>query len=90
MQLLKRGDRFLNVALVTEYTVEDTSVIVHVGPGHATRFTRHDATLLRHWLDRMATGISQDAPDMRNDHARPVDRHPGWRDPDDSPRTSRR
>lgn len=91
MKLLKLGDRFLNVELVTEYTVEDNSVVVHFGPDHQTRFTRSDAVLLRQWLDRMAVDVTQDEPpDQINHHARPLDRQARWRDPDDTSRPSRR
>ncbi len=90
MKLLKLGDRFLNVELVTEYIVDDNSVIVHFGPGHQTRFTRNDAVLLRQWLDRMAVDVAQEEPDSLNHHARPQDRQARWRDPDDISRPSRR
>jgi hypothetical protein len=90
MKLLKLGDRFLNVDLVTEYTVEDTSVIAHFGPGHTTRFTRNDATLLRQWLDRTAMDITQDEADAPDQFTRRVERQARWRDPDDLSRPSRR
>ena len=60
MHVIKIGERYLNVDQVTEYTVEDNTVVVHFGPHHETRFTRHDAVLLRQWLERIAMDIAED------------------------------
>ncbi len=60
MHVIKIGDRYLNVDRVTEYIVDDTVVIVQFGPDHATRFARHDAVLLRRWLERMAVDLAED------------------------------
>ena len=60
MRVVKIGDRYLNVDQVTEYIVDDTVVIVHFGPDHETRFARHDAVVLRRWLERMAVDLADD------------------------------
>ncbi len=62
MQVIKIGDRYLNVDRVTEYLIEDNAVIVHFGPGQETRFTRQDAVVLRQWLERIALDIADDEP----------------------------
>ena len=62
MHVIKIGDRYLNVARVTEYLIEDNAVIVHFGPGQETRFTRQDAAVLRRWLERIALDIADDEP----------------------------
>ncbi len=62
MHVIKIGDRYLNVARVTEYLIEDNAVIVHFGPGHETRFTRHDAAVLRRWLEFIAVDIDDERP----------------------------
>ena len=67
MTLLKIGDRFLNVNRVTEYTIEGNDVIVHFGPDHTTRFARHDAALLRRWLERTAVDLAHEAADPSPD-----------------------
>ena len=58
MKLLKLGDRVINLDQVTEYTLEGNDVIVHFGPSHETRFTRHDAALLRRWIDATALDVA--------------------------------
>ncbi len=81
MHVLKIGDRYLNVDQVTEFVVDAGSVIVHFGPDHETRFTRHDAVLLRGWLERTAMDLAEDerptpalpgrgAPGTRPEHRR--------------------
>ncbi len=60
MHVIKIGDRYLNVARVTEYLIEDNAVIVHFGPDQKTRFTRQDAAVLRRWLERSALDIADD------------------------------
>ena len=74
MQLLKIGDRVLNVDLVTEYTVEDTTVIVRFVGGAEARFTRQDGALLRQWLEQEALDLAQDSQPKQEtwiDHALP-------------------
>ena len=80
MSLLKLGDRFLNTALVTEYTVEDNGVIVHFGPHHEARFTRHDATLLRRWLEQTAVDIARAEPESDTTAPATAPEPRPWRD----------
>ena len=94
MHVLKIGDRFLNVDQVTEFTTDGNTLIVHFGPNHETRFTRHDAVLLRRWLERMSIDIaaseddvptsplsSRDAPMGRPDRRREFPRQRTFDDP---------
>ncbi len=83
MKLLRIGDRLLNVDLVTDYTLEDNGIMAHFGHDHMIRFTRHDATVLRRWLDLVAVDIAQDEPDEPANHGGPFPRQLPWRDAED-------
>lgn len=71
MTLLKIGDRYLNTDRVEEYTVEDSQVIVRFGPNDEIRFARHDALLLRSWLELAAVDLTGDLPHRQDRWADP-------------------
>lgn len=69
MNLLKIGDRFINLDRVTDFMATDEDVLVHFEPHaidvsqnmHAVRwrFTGGEAAMLRRWLERHADNVAE-------------------------------
>ncbi|MDQ5852933.1 MAG: hypothetical protein M3380_12880 [Chloroflexota bacterium] len=64
MKLLKIGDRFINLDLVTEFTFDASGVTIWYDHDHTTTIMAHyEVQLLHRWLEAQALDIAQELPD---------------------------
>jgi hypothetical protein len=64
MQLLKLGNRFINLDLVTEFSFDALGATVCYDQEHTTKIMlQHEVTLLQQWLEAQAIDIAKELGD---------------------------